>query len=126
MGEDLRGASRFAAGAGVVQMAFGVSLFLSPYRWARAFRWRDEKQTDVGLYFGRCLGAVAIAGGIEGVRAALDPERSRSWFAFTETGAWLLAAVHVRGLVEGRQPPTETAEIPGWVAMAAGARRFRP
>ena len=126
MGDDLGAARRFAAGAGLIQMAFGVSLFLDPYRWAQAFRWRSEPQTDVGLYFGRCLGAVAIGAAVEGLRTAREPESGRSWFAFTEAGAWLLAAVHVRGLVERRQPLSETAEIPGWLAMAVGARRFAP
>jgi hypothetical protein len=126
MGDDPSPARLFAAGVGLIQMAFGVSLFLDPYRWARVFRWRPEPQTDVGLYFGRCLGALAIGAGLEGLQAARDPEGRGSWFRFTEAGAWLLAAVHVRGLLEHRQPLSETAEIPGWVAMATGARRFAP
>ncbi len=35
--------------------------------------------------------------------------------------AALLAGVHVRGAIEGKQPWTETAEIPVWAAMAIGA-----
>ena len=81
---------------------------------------------DVGLYFGRCLGALATAACLQGVRAAQDPERHRSYFEFTEASAWLLAAVHVRGLLERRQPPIEHAEIIGWSAMAIAARRFGP
>lgn len=80
----------------------------------------------MGLYFGRCLGALAIGGGLEGLRAARDPEGGASWFRFTQAGSWLLAAVHVRQGLERRQPLTETAEIPAWAAMAIGARRFAP
>jgi len=101
-------------------------LFTDPYRWARAFRWRPEPETDVGLYFGRCLGALAIGAGLEGVRVSRDVAGGGSWFRFTEAGAWLLAAAHVRQGLERRQPLTETVEIPGWVAMAVGARRFAP
>jgi hypothetical protein len=126
MGDDLVPSRRFATGAGLIQTAFGVSLFLDPYRWARGFRWRPEAETDVGLYFGRCLGAVAIGYGVEGLRAASDPGAAQTWFRATEAAAWLLAAVHVRGMLEGRQPVTETIEIPGWAAMAVGARRFAP
>ena len=126
MSDDLAPSRRFAAGVGLIQMAFGVSLFLDPYRWARSFGWRPEPQTDVGLYFGRCLGALAVGAGLEGLHAARDPESSGSWFRFTEAGAWLLTAVHLRGLAQSRQPWSETAEIPGWMAMAAGARRFAP
>ena len=126
MTEDLDASRRFATGIGLVQLAFGVSLFLDPHRWARAFRWRPEPQTDVGLYFGRCLGALAIGAAVEGLRTAREPEGGEAWFRFTETAAWLLAATHARQALERRQPMTETAEIPGWAAIAAGARRFAP
>jgi hypothetical protein len=126
MDDELGPSRRFATGAGLVQTAFGVSLFLDPFGWARVFRWSPEPHTNLGLYFGRCLGAVAIGYGLEGLRAARDPRRGERWFRATEAGAWLLAAVHVRGMLERRQPMSETAEIPGWVAMALGARRFAP
>ena len=119
-------ARRFATGVGLIQLAFGLALFVDPYRWAHIFRWRSEPKTDVGLYFGRCLGALAIGAGLEGLQAARNPESGKSWFRFTEMGAWLLAAAHVRQALERRQPATETVEIPGWVAMAVGARRFAP
>ena len=80
----------------------------------------------MGLYFGRCLGAFAIAACLQGARAAGDPERHQDYFEFSEAAAWLLAAVHVRGLIERRQPPIEHAEIIGWSAMAIAARRFAP
>ena len=105
---------------------FAIPLLVDPYRWARAFGWRKEPETDVGLYFGRCLGAVATAACIQGLRAARAPERHRSFFEFSEAAAWLLAGVHVRGLLERRQPPIEHAEIVGWSAMALAARWFRP
>ena len=105
---------------------FALPLLLDPYRWARAFGWRAEPETDVGLYFGRCLGAFATAACIEAGRAARDPQRHRSYFGFAEIAGWLLAAVHVRGLIERRQPPIEHAEIAGWALFAVAARRFAP
>jgi hypothetical protein len=77
-------------------------------------------------YFGRCLGAAATATCVQSARAARDPERHRSLFEFIEIGAWLLAAVHLRGLLERRQPPIEHAEIIGYSAVAAAARRYMP
>ena len=127
MNDQARSARRFAGTvAAVAAPVFAVPLFLDPYRWAHAFGWREEPETDVGLYFGRCLGALATASCIQAVRAARDPERHRAYFEFTEAAAWLLAAVHVRGLLERRQPPIEHAEIGGWAAMAIAARRFAP
>jgi hypothetical protein len=126
MHDELRPARRFAAAGGLVAATFGVPLFVDPYRWGRAFGWPSEPETDLGLYFGRCLGAMAIAASVQGALAARDPQRHRSYFAFAEAGGWLLAATHVRGLVQQRQPPIENAEIVGWLAFAAGARRWAP
>ena len=95
-------ATAIAAGFGPV---FALPLLLDPYRWARAFGWRSEPETDVGLYFGRCLGALATAACLQAARASRDPARHAGYFEFAEASGWLLAAVHVRGLVEGRQPP---------------------
>lgn len=105
---------------------FALPLLIVPYRWARAFGWKKEPETDVGLYFGRCLGALATASCVQAAKAARDPEGNRAWFEFAEIAGWLLAAVHVRGLLERRQPPIEHAEIAGYTLFALAARRFRP
>jgi hypothetical protein len=127
MNDQNRLARRFAATvAGVGGPLLALPLLLDPYRWSRAFGWREEPETDVGLYFGRCLGALATAATLQGIRAARDPERHQSYFEFAEATAWLLAAVHVRGLLERRQPPIEHAEIIPWSAMAIAARRYAP
>src|SRR5829696_7385528 len=118
-------ARRYAASLPVLfGPLFALPLLLAPYRWARAFGWRREQETDVGLYFGRCLGALATATCVQAVRAAREPEQHRSWFQFVEIAGWLLAAIHVRGLLERRQPPIEHAEIVGYSAVAMAARRF--
>jgi len=123
----LRRSRRFAGAlAFVFGPVFALPLLLDPYRWARAFGWRREPETDVGLYFGRCLGALATASCVQAARAARDPERHRSYFEFVEIGGWLLAAVHLRGLLERRQPPIEHAEIIGYSTVAAAARRYMP
>jgi hypothetical protein len=127
MNDRTRPARRFAGTvAGIAGPVFAIPLLLDPYRWARRFGWRPEPETDVGLYFGRCLGAMATAACLQGVRAAREPERHRSYFEFSEAAAWLLAAVHLRGLIEGRQPPSEHVETIGWAAMALAARRYAP
>jgi hypothetical protein len=124
---DLRAARRFAAlFAALFMPVFALPLLLDPYRWARAFGWPREPETDVGLYFGRCLGALATAICVQAARAARNPERHRSYFEFVEIGGWLLAAVHLRGLLERRQPPVEHAEIVGYSAAAIAARRYMP
>jgi hypothetical protein len=105
---------------------FALPLLLHPYGWARRFGWREEPQTDIGLYFGRCLGAVATAIFVQALRASREPRRHRSLFSVLELGGWLLSLVHLRGLVERRQPPIEHAETVGYAAAALLARRVRP
>ena len=112
--------------AGLFGPVFALPLLLDPYRWARAFGWREEPETDVGLYFGRCLGALATASCLQAARAARDPARHRTYYEYMESVGWLLAAVHVRGLLERRQPPIEHAEIFGYAAFAIAARRYAP
>jgi hypothetical protein len=106
-------------------VVFALPLLLHPYGWARAFGWRREPETDVGLYFGRCLGAVATAISFQALRASREPARHRTLFSIMEIAGWLLSLVHVRGLLERRQPPIEHAEIAGWAGSAVMARRLR-
>ncbi|HKP88679.1 MAG TPA: hypothetical protein VJT75_01775 [Thermoleophilaceae bacterium] len=121
--DSARLAAVIAGGFGPV---FALPLLLHPYRWARAFGWRAEPETDVGLYFGRCLGALATASCVQAARASRDPARHASYYEFAEVAGWLLAAVHLRGLLERRQPPIEHAEIAGYSAFALAARRYSP
>lgn len=125
--QQSRNASRLASAiAGGFGPIFALPLLLDPYRWARRFGWKPEPETDVGLYFGRCLGAMATASCVQAARAARDPAGNRGFFDFAELVGWLLAAVHLRGLLEQRQPPIEHAEIVGYSAFALAARRWRP
>ena len=101
--------------------AFGLPLLLSPLKWAKRVRWQVPEDTDLTVYLGRSLGAVAVAVSLGGLWAARDPWRHRIVFQMAAAAAALLAGVHVRGALEGKQPWTETAEIPFWAAMAIGA-----
>lgn len=107
-------------------LAFGLPLFLSPLRWARALRWRVPADTDLTVYLGRSLGAVAVALSAGSLRAARRPEEHRIIFEVGLLTGVLLAVVHAWGALLRRQPWTETAEIALWSGMAAGAALTRP
>jgi hypothetical protein len=125
--DSRRNARRFAGGFPAFFLPlFALPLLLKPYAWVKAFGWKEEPETDVGLYFGRCLGAIATGACVQSLQAARDPEQNRSFFTFAEIAGWLLAAVHVRGLLERRQPPIEHAEIALYSAAALAARAVRP
>jgi hypothetical protein len=122
-----RDAARLArAIAGGFGPVFALPLLIDPYRWARAFGWKPEPETDVGLYFGRCLGALATASCLQAARVSRDPAAHAGFYEYTEAVGWLLALVHVRGFLERRQPPIEHAEILGYAAFAVASRRFSP
>lgn len=114
--------SAFLVGAGATGLVvFGLPLFLSPLRWARRLRWRIPDDTDLTVYLGRSLGAVAVALSAGALRAARRPEEQRVMVEVGFLTGALLTAVHVWGAVLRRQPWTETAEIAFWSAMTAGA-----
>jgi hypothetical protein len=114
--------SAFLLGAGATGLlVFGLPLFFSPLRWARALRWRVPADTDLTVYLGRSLGAVAVALSTGALRAARRPEEQRTMVEVGFLTGALLTAVHVWGALLRRQPWTETAEIAFWSAMAAGA-----
>jgi hypothetical protein len=125
--EPDRAARIFLRGGGLFFLVvFALPLLLNPYGWARRFGWRREPETDVGLYFGRCLGAVATAVSVQALHASREPAKHRSLFSVMELIGWLLSFVHLRGLLERRQPPIEHAETLGWAATALLARHTRP
>ena len=107
-------------------LVFALPLLLSPLRWARRLRWRLPEDTDLTVYLGRSLGAVATALSIGGLLAARDPRRHRIVFAMAAAAGFLLTGVHVWGAIQKKQPWTETAEIPFWAAVAAGAAASYP
>ena len=57
-------------GAVVFTLLFAVPMFVSPLSWARAMRFRIPSDTDLVVYFGRCLGAFALVINAVVVRAA--------------------------------------------------------
>ena len=114
------------AASSVGLLVFALPLLLSPLRWARRLRWRLPEDTDLTVYLGRSLGAVATALSVGGLLAARDPRRHRIVFPIAAVAGFLLTGVHVWGAIQKRQPWTETAEIVFWAAVAAGAAASYP
>lgn len=57
-------------------LVYALPLLIAPLRWARVFRWNVERRDPLTLYFGRCVGAVAVAICVVTLRAA--PEAGSS------------------------------------------------
>ena len=118
---DRRSSLFLLAASSIGLLVFALPLLLSPLRWAKRLRWRVPEDTDLTVYLGRSLGALATAVSVSGLLAARDPRRHRIVFPIAALAGFLLTGVHVWGAIQKRQPWTETVEILFWGAMAAGA-----
>lgn len=120
-------AQRFLAVYAVVTtLVFALPLFVVPLAWARALRFTLPADTDLAVYFGRCLGAFALV--LEGLafRAALTGVAIRVVFEILVAACVLMIVVHAYGAWKRIQPITETVEIGLWVLFLALALVFFP
>ena len=102
------------AGAVVFTLLFAVPMFVSPLSWARAMGFRIPADTDLAVYFGRCLGALALVINAVVVRAAFTGAGIVLVFEIGLAFSVLMVLVHVYGAIKGIQPFTETVEIALW------------
>ena len=45
----------------LTSVVFTIPLFCIPIAWAKVLRWNIPTDTDLAIYFGRCLGGVGLA-----------------------------------------------------------------
>lgn len=79
--------------------------------------WRIPAQTDLAVYFGRCLGGIAIVLNAFTLRAGVTGDGNVFAFQITLAVASILTVVHVWGAVRGTQPVSETIEIAMWAGL---------
>jgi hypothetical protein len=107
-------------------LGFAIPLFLMPLTWARAFRWNLPEDTDLALYFGRCLGAFGLVAAALYVRSGLTGQDVEVAFQILISFAGLMVLVHILGALQRVQPITETIEIGFWLAMGVLGLLFYP
>ena len=56
----------------VTTVAFAIPILLTPMRWAKLMLWNVPDQTDLAVYFGRCLRAFALIFEAFMFRAGID------------------------------------------------------
>lgn len=105
---------------------FGVPMAIWPIQWAKTLRWNIPEQTDLAVYYGRCLGCVAFVIGAFGVLASSHPAVLVFYFQFLLAVWILMVIVHVYGAVKKIQPITETYEIGFWFGLVLLALSFWP
>ena len=100
-------------------LLFAVPIFVAPLRWARVLKWSLPKDTDLTVYFGRCIGAAALAIVYVVFRAAPAPENHPLVFELIIVTGALMTVVHVWGAFRRAQPWTEDAEIIMYAGITA-------
>jgi hypothetical protein len=111
---------------GVTSLVFALPIFLVPLAWARRFGWRIPQDTDLAVYFGRCLGAFVLIVEALMLRAGLNCEGLVFTFQVLLGVAALMVLVHIWGAVRRIQPLSETLEIGMYSGMFLLSVLFYP
>lgn len=107
-------------------LAFALPIFLKPLVWARLMQWKIPQETDLAVYFGRCLGAFILIIELVALRAALTGADLRLAFDLMFCVYGFMTVVHVYGALRRIQPITETLEIGFWILLAVLNLLFYP
>ncbi len=110
----------------VTSAAFALPIFLAPLAWARRLGWRIPEDTDLAIYFGRCLGAFILVIELLMLRAALTGTGLVFTFQVLIAVAALMTVVHVWGALQRIQPISETLEIGMYAGLGILAVLFYP
>jgi chromate transport protein ChrA len=99
-------------------LVIALPLLFVPLTWARWFGWNlPEGSKDLTVYFGRCLGATALAIIIAVAHGIPDPKSHHLLFDLVSMTSGLMIGIHVWGLIRKTQPLSENLEIAVWVVV---------
>lgn len=101
----------------VTTLAFALPIFFIPVSWARRMLWPVPGDTDLVLYFGRCLGALILVVEAYSMRAAISGANLRDAFEIMTGIVILMIPLHIYGALKKIQPITETVEIAMWCTL---------
>jgi hypothetical protein len=107
-------------------IAFAIPIAVAPLRWARLFLWKIPEDTNLAVYFGRCLGAFAIILDLLMFRAALTSTGVNLVFELMLMVWIFMVMVHIVGAIQRIQPISETLEIGFWIMLTLLTVAFWP
>jgi len=110
----------------VTTLVFAGPIFLVPLSWARWFGWRIPQETDLAVYFGRCLGAFILIVEALMLRAGLTGVGLAFTYQVLLGVAAMMVLVHIWGALRRIQPVSETLEIGMYSGMFLLAVLFYP
>lgn len=112
--------------ASVTALAFALPITFAPLAWSRLMQWKVPADTDLVVYFARCLGVFILIVEALAFRAGLTGVAIEFTFQVLLAVFGLMVALHAVGMVQRIQPWTENAEILMYGALAVLALLFWP
>jgi len=110
----------------LTSVIFCIPLFCVPIQWAKVLKWNIPDDTDLAVYFGRCLGGLGLAICTVAVHTGLTGGNSITLFHIMFGVFILLTVAHIWGAIKRIQPITETLEIPFWFGLVLLNAAFYP
>jgi len=112
--------------ASLTTLLFALPIFFKPIQWARIMQWNIPEDTDLAVYFGRCLGAFILIVELISFRAAITGEGLRFAFEVLLAVFSFMLIVHIYGAIRKIQPITETLENILWLVLLVLTLCFYP
>ena len=106
--------------------AFSGLIFLKPLLWAKMLGWKIPENTDLTVYFARCLGAFAIMTNALFLRVIITNTGADLMLELFTGFCIFMVIVHIWGAIEGNQPMIETLEIGFWAILVVLSLLFYP
>lgn len=107
-------------------VAFSLMILFKPLLWARLVGWNIPADTDLTIYFARCLGSFAVVVNLLMLRAALTGVGVETILQLFALFSLLMVLVHILGALEHSQPKLETYEIGFWAMLVLLSLMFYP
>ncbi len=109
-----------------IAVAFSLPMMLYPMKWAKVLGWHIPEHDHLAVYFGRCLGAMALGVGLIGFQALSDPKVLLFYFNIILVIFISMMVIHIYGAFKRIQPISETIEIGFWLAQVVICLCFYP
>jgi len=114
------------AWAVLTSAVFTIPLFFAPIAWAKVLQWNIPADTDLAVYFGRCLGGVGLGICAAALHAGITGQGTIAVFNILFVVFVLVTVAHIWGAIMRIQPMTETLEIVFWFGLVLLNAAFYP
>ncbi len=110
----------------VTTLVFAIPIFFTPLTWGRLMMWTLPEDSNLTVYFGRCLGSFAFVLEYFLYRAATTGIGEEWTFQFIIGLCGFMVVIHIYGAIKHMQPITETLEIGLWISLLFLSLAFYP